>query len=102
MGKETLIIVESNGKTNKIEKFTGHSCIASFGHIFALKPTLNWFDHNNVKPEYIPIKNKEKTLQELKKKAKKASKIIIASDLDREGEAIAAHLIGIYSGFTLL
>jgi len=93
MGKETLIIVESNGKTKKIEKFTGHQCIASFGHVFALKPTLKWFDPENIEPEYIIHKGKEKIISNLKAKAKAASRIIIASDLDREGEAIAAHLM---------
>tara|TARA_Y100000768_G_scaffold387490_1_gene378998 strand:- start:7726 stop:10023 length:2298 start_codon:yes stop_codon:yes gene_type:complete len=93
MGKETLIIVESNGKTKKIEKFTGHQCVASFGHVFALKPTLKWFDPENIDPEYIIHKGKEKIISNLKAKAKAASRIIIASDLDREGEAIAAHLM---------
>ena len=93
MGSDTLIIVESNGKTKKIEKFTGHKCVASFGHIFALKPTLKWFDPNTVEPEYITIKGKENIVSQLKAKAKAAKNVIIASDLDREGEAIAAHLM---------
>lgn len=93
MGNETLIIVESNGKCKKIEKFTGHKCVASFGHIYALKPTLKWFDPNNIEPEYIIHKGKERIITGLKEKAKLATRIIIASDLDREGEAIAAHLM---------
>ena len=93
MGSETLIIVESNGKCKKIEKFTGHKCVASFGHVFALKPTLKWFDPNNIEPEYIIHKGKEKIIKDLKVKANKATRVIIASDLDREGEAIAAHLM---------
>ena len=66
MGSETLIIVESNGKCKKIEKFTGHKCVASFGHVFALKPTLKWFDPNNIEPEYIIHKGKEKIIKDLK------------------------------------
>ena len=93
MGGETLIIVESNGKCKKIEKFTGHKCVASFGHVFALKPTLKWFNPNNIEPEYIIHKGKEKIIKDLKLKAKNATRVIIASDLDREGEAIAAHLM---------
>jgi DNA topoisomerase-1 len=89
----TLIIVESNGKCKKIEKFTGHKCIASFGHVYALKPSLDWFDENKIEPEYILSKGKEKIISKLKQEAKKASNVIIASDLDREGEAIAANLI---------
>lgn len=93
MGSDTLIIVESNGKCKKIESLTGHKCIASFGHIFGLQPTLKWFDPNDINPKYITITNKSKCIQNLKSCAKKAKKIIIASDLDREGEAIAAHLM---------
>ncbi len=44
----TLIIVESNGKCKKIEKYTGHKCIASFGHVYALKPSLDWFNPNGL------------------------------------------------------
>lgn len=95
MGKDTLIIVESNGKVKKIEKLTGHKCVASFGHIFALKPSLKWFDPKDIKPEYIVSEGKEKILKDLVKKAKAAKHVIIASDLDREGEAIAAHLMSL-------
>tara|TARA_Y100000389_G_scaffold205111_1_gene263351 strand:+ start:10983 stop:13220 length:2238 start_codon:yes stop_codon:yes gene_type:complete len=93
MGSDTLIIVESNGKCKKIEKLTGCKCIASFGHVFALKPSLKWFDPNSISPEYINHKGKEKIIANLKKEAKSYSRILIASDLDREGEAIAAHLM---------
>uniref|UniRef100_A0A6C0AWB9 DNA topoisomerase n=1 Tax=viral metagenome TaxID=1070528 RepID=A0A6C0AWB9_9ZZZZ len=89
----TLIIVESNGKCKKIEKYTGHKCIASFGHVYALKPSLDWFNPNKIEPEYIICKGKEKIISKLKQEAKKASRVIIASDLDREGEAIAANLM---------
>lgn len=93
MGVDTLIIVESNGKCKKIEKLTGHSCVASFGHIYALKPSLKWFDSTNIEPEYIIPESKKKLVKELTIKAKSAKHVIIASDLDREGEAIAAHLM---------
>tara|TARA_Y100000389_G_scaffold204539_1_gene257812 strand:+ start:11083 stop:13386 length:2304 start_codon:yes stop_codon:yes gene_type:complete len=97
MGSDTLIIVESNGKCQKIEKFTGHKCIASFGHVYALKPSLDWFDENNIEPNYIVINEKAASIAKLKKAAKSASKVIIASDLDREGEAIAANLMDMLS-----
>ena len=51
----TLIIVESNGKCKKIEKFTGHKCIASFGHVYALKPSLDWFDENKIAANKLNI-----------------------------------------------
>ena len=70
MSPDTLIIVESNGKCSKIEKYTGFKCIASFGHVLALKPTLKWFDPDNVDPEYIVYKGKEKIISNLKAKAK--------------------------------
>ena len=93
MGCDTLIIVESNGKCKKIEQLTGYSCVASFGHIYALKPSLKWFDVNSIEPEYIIPETKKKFVKELVSKAKSAQNVIIASDLDREGEAIAAHLM---------
>ncbi len=93
MTSDTLIIVESNGKCKKIESLTGHACKASFGHVYGLSPTLKWFDPSNIEPNYIVLQNKIKYINDLKKAAKKAKKIYIASDLDREGEAIAANVM---------
>ena len=93
MTSDTLIIVESNGKCKKIESLTGHACKASFGHVYGLQPTLKWFDPSNIEPNYIVLQNKIKYINDLKKAAKKAKKIYIASDLDREGEAIAANVM---------
>merc|ERR1712196_618539 len=93
MTSDTLIVVESNGKCKKIESLTGHACKASFGHVYGLQPTLKWFDPSNIEPNYIVLQNKIKYINDLKKAAKKAKKIYIASDLDREGEAIAANVM---------
>ena len=54
---------------------------------------MDWFNPNKIEPEYIICKGKEKIISKLKQEAKKASRVIIASDLDREGEAIAANLM---------
>ncbi len=57
---KTLIIVESKGKIEKIKKLTGCDVDASLGHLKTLKPTLKWFDVENINPEYINIKEKAK------------------------------------------
>ena len=90
-----LIIVESNAKCKKISQITGCTCVASFGHIMQLKPSLDWFDPNNIQVEYVVLSDKKKVIKQLKDKAKNAQRVIIASDMDREGEAIAAHLMQI-------
>ena len=88
-----LIIVESNGKTAKISKFSGYNCVACFGHIYELQPTLNWYDNDNIQPSYQPISKKTNVLSALRNAAASASEVIIAADEDREGEAISANLI---------
>jgi DNA topoisomerase-1 len=90
-----LIIVESPTKAKTIQKFLdkSYSLKSSYGHIRDLpKTTLGIDVENNFQPKYlIPAKSK-KTIKELQAAAKKAKKIILATDEDREGEAIAWHL----------
>ena len=92
---DKLIIVESPAKANTIKKFLGGSTkvIASMGHIRDLPKSKLGIDvENNFEPEYINIRGKGDLIKELKKDAKKAKKIYLATDPDREGEAIAWHL----------
>ena len=95
-----LVIVESPAKIKKILSFLssipGHTFIveASYGHIRYFKNGLKSIDFsNNYKPTYSVIKEKLKVVKKLKTAAKKVDEIIIATDNDREGEAIGFHLI---------
>ena len=92
---DKLIIVESPAKANTIKKFLGGSTkvMASMGHIRDLPKSKLGIDvNNNFEPEYINIRGKGDLIKELKKDAKKAKKVYLATDPDREGEAIAWHL----------
>ena len=92
---DKLIIVESPAKANTIKKFLGQNTkvIASMGHIRDLpKSTLGIDVKNNFEPSYINIRGKGDLIKELKKDAKSAKKVYLATDPDREGEAIAWHL----------
>jgi len=92
---DKLIIVESPAKANTIKKFLGGSTkvVASMGHIRDLpKSKLGVDVENDFEPEYINIRGKGDLIKSLKKDAKDAKKIYIATDPDREGEAIAWHL----------
>ncbi len=92
---DKLIIVESPAKANTIKKFLGGSTkvVASMGHIRDLpKSKLGVDVENNFEPEYINIRGKGDLIKSLKSEAKQAKKIYIATDPDREGEAIAWHL----------
>ena len=93
---KALVIVESPAKAKTIEKFLGknHYVVkASVGHIRDLpKSRLGVDIDNNFEPEYINIRGKGPIIKDLKKEAKKASKIYLATDPDREGEAISWHL----------
>lgn len=94
MGKN-LVIVESPAKAKTIEKFLGKDfhVMSSFGHIRDLKDKGLGIDiENNYKPEYEVSADKQKLVSELKKQAKAADVVWLASDEDREGEAIAWHL----------
>ena len=92
---DKLIIVESPAKANTIKKFLGGrtKVIASMGHIRDLpKSKMGINIENNFEPEYINIRGKASLINSLKKEAKNAKKIYLATDPDREGEAIAWHL----------
>ena len=92
---DKLIIVESPAKANTIKKFLGGNTkvLASMGHIRDLpKSKLGVDVEHDFEPEYINIRGKGDLIKTLKKEAKQAKKIYIATDPDREGEAIAWHL----------
>ena len=92
---DKLIIVESPAKANTIKKFLGGNIkvIASMGHIRDLpKSTMGVDVENDFEPKYINIRGKASLINTLKKEAKAAKKIYLATDPDREGEAIAWHL----------
>ena len=91
----TLVIVESPAKAKTIGKFLGrrYSVKASMGHIRDLPKSQFGVDvENNFQPRYITVRGQGQTLQELRTAAKKADKILLATDPDREGEAISWHL----------
>lgn len=93
--KKTLVIVESPSKAKTIGKYLGSSykVIASVGHVRDLpKSKLGINVANDFEPEYISIRGKGDLIKELKKEAKAAGKIYLATDPDREGEAISWHL----------
>lgn len=92
---DKLIIVESPAKANTIKKFLGGNTkvVASMGHVRDLpKSKLGINIENNFEPEYINIRGKGDLIKELKKDAKSAKKVYLATDPDREGEAISWHL----------
>jgi len=93
-----LLIVESPSKSKTIEKYLGKDfkVVSSKGHIRDLATSgkfgLGVDVENNFKPKYIPMKLKKKVIEELKKEVKKADFVYLATDPDREGEAISWHL----------
>lgn len=90
-----LVIVESPAKVKTIKKFLGanYTVVASNGHVRDLpKSTLGIDIENDYEPRYITIRGKGDKLAELRKEAKKADKVYLATDPDREGEAISWHL----------
>lgn len=97
--KNTLVLVESPTKAKTIERYLGKGYVvkASMGHLRDLPKSQFAIDvDNNFEPKYINIRGKGDLIKELKKEAKKADKIYLASDPDREGEAIAWHLAHIF------
>jgi len=95
---DNLVIVESPAKAKTIEKYLGkkYKVIASMGHVRDLPRSQMGVDvDDNFEPKYITIRGKGPVVKELKKYAKKAKKVFLASDPDREGEAIAWHLSNI-------
>lgn len=97
--KKSLLIVESPAKAKTIEKYLGKSYLvkASMGHLMDLPKSRLGIDvESDFAPEYITVRGRAKLLKELKKDAKTAKNIYLASDNDREGEAIAWHLKTIF------
>ena len=92
---KNLVIVESPAKVKTIKKFLGsnYEVLASQGHVRDLPKSQLGFDaEHGYEPKYITIRGKGEILAKLRKEAKKADKIYLATDPDREGEAISWHL----------
>ena len=95
VSEPTLVIVESPAKATTIEKYLGpgFTVKASMGHLIDLpKSRMAVNIEDNFQPEYITVRGRAKLLKELQKDAKKSAHVLLASDNDREGEAIAWHL----------
>ena len=93
--KQTLVIVESPAKAKTIEHYlgAGYTVKASMGHLIDLPKSRLAIDvADNFQPEYITVRGRAKLLKELQKDAKNSTEVLLASDNDREGEAIAWHL----------
>jgi DNA topoisomerase-1 len=92
--QENLVIVESPAKAKTIEKFLGDDfkVMSSYGHIRDLKKKELSIDKDTLQPAYVIPKDKEELVKRLRENAKKADKVWLASDEDREGEAISWHL----------
>ena len=93
--EKALVIVESPAKSKTIKKILGdgYQIEASFGHVRNLPENVLGFDvHNGFKPTYTIIPDKKKVVSKLNELAKRSDKVYLASDPDREGEAIAWHV----------
>lgn len=93
--KKNLVIVESPAKAKTIEKYLGedYKVVASMGHLRDLpKSTLGIDIENDFEPKYIPVKDHKEVIDSLKKLSKSAKTVYLATDPDREGEAISWHL----------
>ena len=97
----TLVIVESPAKCKKIEQYLNASgtykCIASYGHIRELPGLTAINIHNNFAPTFIECESKKAQIGKIRKAIKDADEVILASDDDREGEAIAWHLCQVFN-----
>ena len=89
-----LVIVESPSKAKTIGKYLGenYTVKASMGHLRDLPKSTMGVDFETFDPHYIPVKGKEDLIKELKSASKKADLVYLATDPDREGEAISWHL----------
>ena len=90
-----LVIVESPAKAKTIERYlgSGYKVVASMGHLRDLpKSKLGVDIESGFEPDYMPIKGKEETIRKLKAAVDKSDRIYLATDPDREGEAISWHL----------
>ena len=95
MAKKKLVIVESPAKTEKILRFLGSDkfdVIASYGHFRDLDKSKLSVDLDNFEPTYVIPDSKRNVVREFKEKMKRCDTVYIASDFDREGEAIAWHI----------
>src|SRR5262245_30320340 len=93
--RRTLVVVESPAKAKTIGKYLGHGYTvkATVGHIRDLPERELGVDVNSsFKPKFVTVKGKQKAITELKAAAKEADEVLIATDPDREGEAIAWHV----------
>jgi len=98
MSKDKLVIVESAAKAKTIQKYLGKEFVVRFclGHVRDLPKTRFGVDiENNFQPKYVIISHRRKVVNQLKKEAKNKKSIYLASDPDREGEAISWHLANI-------
>jgi DNA topoisomerase-1 len=96
MAKKSLVIVESPSKAKTINKYLGTSYVveASVGHIKDLPKSKLGIDfENGFLPQYITVKGKKEIVDRLKTLASKSKEVLIATDPDREGEAIAYHIL---------
>src|SRR5437867_8667766 len=93
-GKKSLVIVESPAKAKTINKYLGDDFVvkASMGHVRDLPSKGMGVDLKTFEPEYEILESRGKVISELRRLAKDAADIYLATDLDREGEAIAWHL----------
>jgi DNA topoisomerase I len=94
----TLVIVESPAKCQKIESYLGpgYKCIASYGHLQQLN-SLNDIDiSNNFKPKFIPIDTKRQQINKIKQLVSQSNEVVLATDDDREGEAISWHICQLF------
>ena len=94
-----LVIVESPAKCEKIESYLGseYKCIASFGHLQELKSLKDIDINNNFQPRFTPIQSKSKQIDYIRSKIMNAEEVILATDDDREGEAISWHICNLFN-----
>ena len=92
--KKTLLIVESPAKCGKFEQFLGpgYKCLASYGHITSLASLKDVDIENNFKPSFKIIDSKRMNINRLRTEIARCGEVILATDDDREGEAIAWHI----------
>src|SRR5438876_5829578 len=97
---KNLVIVESPARAKSINKFIGNDYVvkASVGHVRDLPKSALGVDEETFEPTYEVLEGKEKVVSELKAAAKKADMVFIASDPDREGEAIGWHVMSLLGG----
>ena len=94
----TLLIVESPAKCKKIESYlgSGYKCIASYGHIQELPGIKNIDIEDNFKPSFQPMESKTQQINKMRIMIKNAKEVLLASDDDREGEAIGWHICQVF------